>query len=193
MDHFVTVSDAKGLSVGFYPTDQLPVAKEAANFVLADNFFHAAFGGSFLNHQWLICACTPVYANAVSDGGSNDLHTILGANGLPLAAHDGQRTTNATGDFPVNTIFPAQSPTTAATARTGRPAASSSPTPSTAGSGTMAGRRPTGPPRTCGDPAAACPRSSSRPVRSVVSSPAPGTTPPRSSRPSSAAGTWPRW
>ncbi len=113
MDHFVTVSDAKGLSVGFYPTDQLPVAKEAANFVLADNFFHAAFGGSFLNHQWLICACTPVYANAISDGGSNDLHTILGANGLPLAGHDGQLTTKATGDFAVNTIFPAQSPTIA--------------------------------------------------------------------------------
>ncbi|MBV8425102.1 MAG: hypothetical protein JO349_07915 [Candidatus Eremiobacteraeota bacterium] len=26
---------------------------------MADNFFHSAFGGSFLNHQWLICACTP--------------------------------------------------------------------------------------------------------------------------------------
>ncbi len=114
MDHFVTVSDAKGLSVGFYPTDQLPVAKEAANFVLADNFFHAAFGGSFLNHQWLICACTPVYANAVSDGGSNDLHTILGANGLPVAGHDGQLTTKATGDFAVNTIFPSSVPTIAA-------------------------------------------------------------------------------
>jgi len=113
MDHFVTVSDAKGLSVGFYPTDQLPVAKEAANFVLADNFFHAAFGGSFLNHQWLICACTPVYANAVSDGGSNDLHTILGANGLPVAGHDGQLTTKATGDFAVNTIFPSSVPTIA--------------------------------------------------------------------------------
>src|SRR5260370_5975512 len=50
MDQFVTVSDAKGLSVGFYPTDQLPVAKEAANYVLQDNFFHAAFGGSLPNH-----------------------------------------------------------------------------------------------------------------------------------------------
>ncbi len=24
----------------------------------------AAFGGSFLNHQWLVCACTPVYPDA---------------------------------------------------------------------------------------------------------------------------------
>jgi phospholipase C len=31
--------------------------------VLADHFFHAAFGGSVLNHFWLVCACTPTYAN----------------------------------------------------------------------------------------------------------------------------------
>src|SRR5229473_5155838 len=111
MDKFVAVSDAMGLSVVYYPTESLPVAAEAANYVLADNFFHAAFGGSFLNHQWLVCACTPVYASAVSDGSSKDYHTILGANGLPIK--DGQLTTKATGDYAVNTIFPAQSPTIA--------------------------------------------------------------------------------
>jgi phospholipase C len=109
MDKFVAVSDAKGLSVGYYPTAGLPVAAEAANYVLADNFFHAAFGGSFLNHQWLVCACTPVYTNAVSDGSSKDYHTILDANGLPIK--DGQLTTKATGDYAINTIFPAQAPT----------------------------------------------------------------------------------
>ena len=36
----------------------------AKEFVLADNFFQGAFGGSFLNHQYLICACAPVYPNA---------------------------------------------------------------------------------------------------------------------------------
>jgi phospholipase C len=109
MDKFVAVSDAQGLSVGYYPTAGLPVAAEAANYVLADNFFHAAFGGSFLNHQWLVCACTPVYANAVSDGTSKDYHTILGANGLPIK--DGQLTTKATGDYAINTIFPVNIPT----------------------------------------------------------------------------------
>ncbi|HEV2027455.1 MAG TPA: alkaline phosphatase family protein [Candidatus Dormibacteraeota bacterium] len=109
MDKFVTVSDAKGLSIGYYPTEQLPVATEAANYVLQDNFFHAAFGGSFLNHQWLVCACTPVYKDAVKDGKPGDLHTVLGANGLPTK--DGQLTTQATGDYAVNTIFPAQAPT----------------------------------------------------------------------------------
>ena len=111
MDRFVTVSDAQGLSLGYYPTDQLPVAKEAASFVLADNFFHGAFGGSFLNHQWLVCACTPVFANADRTGGAHDLHTVLGANGLPVAGHDNQLTTAATGDYAINTIFSVSQPT----------------------------------------------------------------------------------
>ncbi len=103
MDKFVTVSDAKGLAMGFYPTAQLPMAQEAANFVLSDNFFHASFGGSYLNHQWLVCACTPAFPNAVKDGSSNDMHTVLDANGLPTK--DGSLTTVATGDFAVNTVF----------------------------------------------------------------------------------------
>ncbi|MBK6385608.1 MAG: hypothetical protein IPF71_01665 [Rhodoferax sp.] len=32
-----------------------------------DNFYQSAFGGSFLNHFWLTCACTPVYQNAPKD------------------------------------------------------------------------------------------------------------------------------
>ena len=31
-------------------------AQGAPNYVIADDFFQAAFGGSFLNHQWLIAA-----------------------------------------------------------------------------------------------------------------------------------------
>ena len=36
----------------------------ARDYVLADNFFMGAFGGSYLNHFWLICACTPEDRNA---------------------------------------------------------------------------------------------------------------------------------
>ena len=108
MDKFVAVSDAKGLAMGYYPTAQLPMAKEAANYVLSDNFFHGAFGGSFLNHQWLVCACTPVFANAVRDGGTHDLHSVLGANGVPTK--DAQLTTVSTGDYAVNTIQPFNQP-----------------------------------------------------------------------------------
>src|SRR4029077_5530007 len=50
MDRFALVSDAKGLVMGFYHTAGLPLAAEAARYTLCDNFFHGAFGGSFLNH-----------------------------------------------------------------------------------------------------------------------------------------------
>jgi acid phosphatase len=109
MNKFATVSDAQGLAMGYYPTSQLPVAAEAANYVLQDNFFHAAFGGSFLNHQWLVCACTPVWANADKSGTATDRHTVLGPDGVPTK--DGQLTTIATGDYAINTTFPSSVPT----------------------------------------------------------------------------------
>jgi acid phosphatase len=36
----------------------------AKRYTLADNFFMGAFGGSYLNHQYLICACAPPFPNA---------------------------------------------------------------------------------------------------------------------------------
>src|SRR4029077_8654789 len=47
-------------------TADLPLAAVAMAYTLCDHFFHAAFGGSFLNHQWLIAARTPVFPNAPS-------------------------------------------------------------------------------------------------------------------------------
>ena len=35
--------------------------------MLADNFFQGAFGGSFLNHQYLICACAPYDFKTAAD------------------------------------------------------------------------------------------------------------------------------
>ncbi len=64
MDRFAAVSDAKGLAMGYYHTAGLPLAAEAAKYTLCDHFFHAAFGGSFLNHQWLVAAASPVFPNA---------------------------------------------------------------------------------------------------------------------------------
>lgn len=63
MNKFALVSDVKGLVMGYYDTNKLPLAEYAKKYTLGDNFFHAAFGGSFLNHFWLICACTPKYDN----------------------------------------------------------------------------------------------------------------------------------
>jgi phospholipase C len=64
MDKFVAWSDAAGLAVSHYDASNMPEGQLAQQYVMADNDFHAAFGGSFLNHQWLICACTPVWPNA---------------------------------------------------------------------------------------------------------------------------------
>lgn len=64
MDKFVAVSDAAGLAMSYYDASVLPEGQLAKQYTMADNFFHAAFGGSFLNHQWLVCACTPEWKNA---------------------------------------------------------------------------------------------------------------------------------
>ncbi|MEF3368088.1 acid phosphatase [Methylocystis sp. 9N] len=89
-NRYVTGSDAAGLAMGYYDTKALPLYKylqgrRAPNYVIADNFFQAAFGGSFLNHQWLIAAATPVFAGAANDGGSTDFHSVVDVNGMPTS------------------------------------------------------------------------------------------------------------
>ena len=61
---FAAISDAGGLTMGYYDGSKLPMWQWAQDYVLADNFFMGAFGGSFLNHQWLVCACTPFVPDA---------------------------------------------------------------------------------------------------------------------------------
>ncbi|MEI6559234.1 MAG: alkaline phosphatase family protein [Rhodospirillaceae bacterium] len=63
-DKFVAWSDAGALSFGYYDTSSTVQWRLARDYVLADAFFQAAFGGSFLNHFWLVCACTPVFPDA---------------------------------------------------------------------------------------------------------------------------------
>lgn len=63
-DRFVAYADAGGLVMGHYDGSKLPLWDVARKYVLADNFFQAAFGGSFLNHFLLVCACVPVYPDA---------------------------------------------------------------------------------------------------------------------------------
>ncbi len=66
MDKFVSLSDNPGLVMSNFDATNLPEGQLAQQYVLCDNFFHAAFGGSFLNHHWLIAAQTPIDANAPS-------------------------------------------------------------------------------------------------------------------------------
>jgi acid phosphatase len=64
MDKFALYNSSAGLSQGYYKTSLLPLLGIAKKYTLCDNFFHSAFGGSFLNHIWLIAAASPVFPNA---------------------------------------------------------------------------------------------------------------------------------
>jgi phospholipase C len=67
MNQFVAFSGVGGLPMGYFDGRPLPLFRVAQEYTLADQFFHAAFGGGFLNHIWLICACTPRYDNAPAE------------------------------------------------------------------------------------------------------------------------------
>jgi phospholipase C len=56
---FAAMSQVGGWTMGHYDGSQFRMWQWAREYTLADNFFQAAFGGSYLNHQWLVCACTP--------------------------------------------------------------------------------------------------------------------------------------
>lgn len=64
MDKYALYNTTAGLSQGYYKTSLLPLTTLAQKYTLCDNFFHSAFGGSFLNHIWLIAAASPVFPNA---------------------------------------------------------------------------------------------------------------------------------
>ncbi|KAG0772725.1 hypothetical protein G6F22_015491 [Rhizopus arrhizus] len=55
-DRFVAWADSGALVMGHYSDSayNLRLWKLAQEFVLCDNFFQGAFGGSFLNHQYLV-------------------------------------------------------------------------------------------------------------------------------------------
>ena len=63
-DMFAAMSTTGGYAMGHFDGSKLKLWQWAREFTLADNFFMGAFGGSYLNHQWLVCACTPVFKDA---------------------------------------------------------------------------------------------------------------------------------
>jgi acid phosphatase len=82
-NRYTTGSDAVGLTQGVYDTRDLPIyeylhGRHAPRYAIADRFFQAAFGGSFLNHQWLIAAASPT-----QPGVAASLHSVLDSNGFP--------------------------------------------------------------------------------------------------------------
>jgi acid phosphatase len=64
MDKFAAVSNAGGLVMGHYDLPHSALWRLAREFTLADRMFHSAFGGSMLNHTFLVCACALVWPDA---------------------------------------------------------------------------------------------------------------------------------
>jgi acid phosphatase len=95
-DRYALGSDAAGLVMGVYDTKALPIYAYLhqpghPKYAILDNFFQAAFGGSFLNHQWLIAAASPICNTAnncptsAPDGPA--AHSVLDANGFPQPSY----------------------------------------------------------------------------------------------------------
>jgi acid phosphatase len=125
---FAAWADSGGMTMGYFtpaPQTDLPLWNWARQYVLADNFFQGAFGGSFLNHFFLICSCAPSYGHGGinPNGGSNPSVTVVNADGVtlptapnsPASALDGPPvfvlSGNLTPDFyAVNTMMPPYPP-----------------------------------------------------------------------------------
>src|SRR5256714_10350973 len=84
-NRYTTGSDAVGLTQGYYDTRALPIyaylhSGGHPHYAIADDLFQSAFGGSFLNHQWLIAAASPTWPGAPVAN-----HSIIDSNGMPTA------------------------------------------------------------------------------------------------------------
>jgi acid phosphatase len=145
-DKFAAYADSGGLVMGYWDGSKMALWNVAKQYVLADNFFEAAFGGSFLNHQYLICACAPEYPNADTaaakptiavldtDASGKVLPRLTLAGSAPASAMDGPPTYANSGNIvpknyfgdaafrAVNTMQPPYQPSGNAPAAGGDPA-----------------------------------------------------------------------
>lgn len=86
-DKFVAWADSGSVVMGHYDGSVLPMWAVAKKYVLADNFFQGAFGGSFLNHFQIACACVPVYPHADTSP-IKDQIAVVDADGKTLKVAD---------------------------------------------------------------------------------------------------------
>jgi len=134
-DKFVAWADSGAMVMGYYADGaKLPLWSIAKQFVLTDHFFQAGFGGSFLNHMLLVCACVPSYPHADTapakpviaavEANRVALRTVANSpksalDGIPKFVSDG----NLTPDFyAVNTMQPPYQPSLVPPAPGGDPA-----------------------------------------------------------------------
>lgn len=90
-DRFVATTNVGAWVMGHFDGAQLKLWQWARDYTLADKFFMAAYGGSFLNHQWLICACTPRHPDAPAETRASvgDDGRLKRKAGSPASAIDG--------------------------------------------------------------------------------------------------------
>ena len=132
-DMFVAWADSGAMTMGMWDGSPTEMWKVAQKYTLADHWFMGGFGGSFFNHQWLICACAPHYDNADTSAAKPTIAKVdpdgvtltLAENspksaleGIPKFVSDG----NLTPDFyAVNTMQPPYQPSANAPADGGDP------------------------------------------------------------------------
>ena len=126
-DGFVAWGNTGAMVMGHYADNaaNLQLWQLAQQYTLCDNFFMGAFGGSFLNHQYLVAAQPPFYPDANQRPGRFQLARVEGdgptgirpklADDSPASAMQGRAKFAApdalTPDFwAVNTIGPAYAP-----------------------------------------------------------------------------------
>ncbi|XRD81912.1 acid phosphatase [Dyella halodurans] len=126
-DGFVAWGDTGAMVMGHYgdSSAHLRLWQLARQFTLCDNFFMGAFGGSFLNHQYLVAAQPPYYPQAdqsparfniaVTESGEPTDARLKLANDSPASAMEGTprfaSRSSLTPDFwAVNTMMPPYAP-----------------------------------------------------------------------------------
>ena len=142
-DQFAAWADSGALVMGHYDGSKMALWNVARQFTLADNFFMGVFGGSYVNHIWLACACVARYPHADRSPARNQIAAVeddgvtlkLAANS-PKSALDGPpryvQDGNLTPDFyAVNTMQPPYQPSANKPARGGDPALADPTNPTT--------------------------------------------------------------
>jgi acid phosphatase len=111
-DGFVAWGDSGALVMGHYgdASANLRLWQIAREFTLCDNFFMGAFGGSYLNHQYLIAARPPFYPNADKSPAKGRIVELDGSDPRGIRPKQTTRSTPSAMDGPVrfvpNTITP---------------------------------------------------------------------------------------
>ena len=137
-NQFAAWGDSGGLVMGHYrnSADTLRLWGLASQYTLCDNFFMSAFGGSWLNHIFLISAQAPFYANANSGPAAKLVSVVDGDDptgtrlklapdspksaleGPPKFVRDGALTADG---YAVNTMAPPYQPSNVRPAEAGDP------------------------------------------------------------------------